>query len=87
MKLFNIGFGNMVAQGRLIAIVGPDSAPIRRTINEARERGNLIDASYGRKTRAVLIMDSGHVILSAIHAETVAGRVETRSEEEDGANG
>ena len=75
MKLLNIGFGNLVSAERLLAVVGPDSAPIRRTIQEARERGVLIDATYGRKTRAVLLMDSDHIILSAIPAETVALRL------------
>ena len=83
MKLINIGFGNMIAQNRLIAIVSPDSAPIKRIITEARERGNLIDASYGRRTRAVVIMDSGHVILSAIQPETVAGRASKISGEDE----
>ena len=75
MKLFNIGFGNMVSAGRLIAIVSPESAPIKRMIQEARDRGMLIDATYGRRTRAVLIMDNDHIILSAIQPETVAGRL------------
>lgn len=75
MKLLNIGFGNLVNAQRLLAIVGPDSAPIRRTIQEARERGVLIDATYGRKTRAVLLMDSDHVVLSAIPPDSVAGRL------------
>jgi len=83
MKLINIGFGNMIAQHRLIAIVSPESAPIKRIITEARERGNLIDASYGRRTRAVIIMDSGHVILSAIQPETVAGRANKSSGEDE----
>ena len=74
MKLINIGFGNMVSAGRLVAVVSPDSAPIKRIIKEAREQGRLVDASYGRSTRAVLIMDSDHVILSALQPETVAGR-------------
>lgn len=74
MKLINIGFGNMVSAERLVAVVSPDSAPIKRIIKEAREQGRLIDASYGRSTRAVLIMDSDHVILSALQPETVAGR-------------
>ncbi len=78
MKLLNIGFGNLVSAERLIAIVSPESAPIRRTVQEARERGALIDATYGRKTRAVLIMDSDHIILSAIPCETVAGRLAGR---------
>lgn len=72
MKLINIGFGNMVSANRLIAIVSPESAPIKRIITEARERGNLIDATYGRRTRAVVIMDSDHVILSALPPEKFA---------------
>ena len=83
MKLINIGFGNMISQGRLIAIVSPESAPIKRIITEARDRGNLVDATYGRRTRAVIIMDSGHVILSAIQPETVAGRVSHKSGPEE----
>ena len=74
MRLVNIGFGNMVSAGRLIAVVSPDSAPVKRLVKEARERGMLIDASYGRSTRAVLIMDSDHVVLSALQPETVANR-------------
>lgn len=81
MKLINIGFGNMVSAGRLISIVSPESAPIRRIIQEARDKGMLIDATYGRRTRAVIIMDSDHVILSAIQPETVANRF--IDEEED----
>ena len=75
MKLINIGFGNMVNAGRLVAIVSPESAPIKRLVTEARARGTLIDATYGRRTRAVLVCDSDHVILSAIQPETVAGRL------------
>lgn len=75
MKLINIGFGNMVAANRLIAIVSPESAPIKRIISDARDKGQLIDATYGRRTRAVIITDSGHTILSAIQPETVAGRL------------
>ena len=74
MKLINIGFGNMIASGRLLAVVSPDSAPIKRVIQEARDRGMLIDASYGRKTRSVLLMDTDHVILSAITPEMVSER-------------
>ena len=81
MKLINIGFGNMVAAGRVIAIVSPESAPIKRIIQDAIERGSLIDATYGRRTRAVLMMDSDHVILSAVQPETVANRVSVDSEE------
>lgn len=84
MKLINIGFGNMVSASRLVAIVSPESAPIKRIIQEARDRGVLIDATYGRRTRAVIITDSGHVILSAIQPETVAGRMTSRDGEEDG---
>ncbi len=75
MKLINIGFGNMVAAGRLVAIVSPESAPIKRIIQDSKERGVLIDATYGRRTRAVLITDSDHVILSAVQPETVANRI------------
>ena len=80
MRLINIGFGNMVSAERLVAVVIPDSAPIKRIIKEAREQGRLIDASYGRSTRAVLIMDSDHVILSALQPETVANRSGSPSE-------
>ena len=84
MKLINIGFGNMVSAGRLIAIVSPESAPIKRMIQEARDRGVLVDATYGRRTRAVLITDSDHIILSALQPETVAGRLgESVGEEEE----
>lgn len=74
MKLINIGFGNIVSASRVVAIVSPESAPIKRIISEARDRGQLVDATYGRRTRAVMIMDSGHVVLSAIQPETVAHR-------------
>lgn len=74
MKLINIGFGNIVAAGRVITIVSPESAPIKRIITDARDSKQLIDATYGRRTRAVIITDSGHVILSAIQPETVANR-------------
>lgn len=84
MKLINIGFGNMISSSRLVAIVSPESAPIRRVVSDVRERGLLIDATYGRRTRAVIIMDSGHVILSAISPETVAGRAGGKSELHDG---
>lgn len=75
MKLINIGFGNMVSANRLVAIVSPDSAPIKRMVQEARERGTLIDATFGRKTRAVLVMDSDHIVLSAFQPSSVAGRL------------
>ena len=82
MKLINIGFGSMIAANRLLAIVAPDSAPIKRVVQEARERSMLIDASYGRKTKAVILMDTDHVILSAIPTETIYARWMDRPEEE-----
>jgi len=75
IKLINIGFGNIVAANRIVAIVSPESAPIKRIVQEARDRGMLIDATYGRRTRAVVICDSDHVILSAVLPETVAHRL------------
>ena len=78
MKLINIGFGNMISAGRLVAIVSPDSAPIKRMVQEARDRGTLIDATYGRRTRSVLIMDNDHLVLSALQPDTVASRLESR---------
>ena len=85
MKLLNIGFGNMVSAERLIAVVSPDSAPIKRLIQESRERGMLIDATYGRKTASVFIMDSDHVVLAAIAADKLIARlgVETLAMEEE----
>ena len=74
MKLINIGFGSMISAARVLAVVAPDSAPIKRIVQEARERGMLIDASYGRKTKSVILMDTDHVILSAITPETVSTR-------------
>lgn len=82
-RLINIGFGNIVAASRIIAIVAPDSAPIKRVIQEARDKGSLIDATYGRRTRAVVITDSGHVLLSAVQPETVAHRFTSKEEEEE----
>ena len=86
MKLINIGFGSMVADGRVLAVVAPDSAPIKRVIQDARDRGMLIDASFGRKTKAVILMDTDHVILSAVSPETISARwmdkQEMESEEE-----
>ncbi|MCH3958589.1 MAG: DUF370 domain-containing protein [Selenomonas sp.] len=76
IKLINIGFGNIVSANRIVAIVSPESAPIKRIIQEARDGERLIDATYGRRTRAVIIMDSDHVILSAVQPETVAHRVD-----------
>lgn len=75
MKLINIGYGNMVSANRVVAIVSPDSAPIKRIIQDAKDSGNLIDATYGRRTRAVIVADSGHIILSAIQPETVSNRI------------
>ena len=83
MRLINIGFGNMVSAGRIITIVSPESAPIKRIIQDARDNGVLIDATYGRRTRAVIVMDSGHVILSAIQPETVANRFFQNDEMEE----
>ena len=77
-KLINIGFGNTVSGGRIIAVVKPESSPIKRIIQEAREAGLLIDATYGRRTRAVIIMDSNHVVLSPVQPETVANRAAAR---------
>ncbi len=81
MKLINIGFGGMVSAQRLMAVVSPDSAPIKRMAQEARERGVLIDATYGRRTKAVLVMDNDYVILSALAPETIAGRLEGGAQE------
>ena len=75
MKLISIGYGNMVNAGRLISAVSPDSAPIKRIISEAKRKGLLIDATYGRKTKCVVVMDTGHVILSAVSPESIASRV------------
>ena len=86
MKLINVGFGSLVAANRVLAVVAPDSAPIKRVVQESRDRGMLIDASYGRKTKAVILMDTDHVILSAITPETIYARwmdkQETEMEEE-----
>ena len=83
MKLINIGFGNMVSASKLVAIVSPESAPIKRIIQDARDKGVLIDATYGRRTRAVIVMDSDHVILYSIQPETVANRVIERDDEDE----
>ena len=83
MKLVNIGFGNFIARERLVAVVTPDSAPIKRLVQESRERGMLIDATYGRKTESIFIMDSDHVVLSALQLETVANRFNTGEKAED----
>jgi len=76
MKLINIGFGNTVSSDKIVAIVSPDSAPIKRMVQEAKDCGNTVDATFGRKTRAVIIMDSGHIVLSAVQAETIASRID-----------
>lgn len=83
IKLINIGFGNIVAANRIISIISPESAPIKRIIQEARDKGMLIDATYGRRTRAVVVADSGHIILSAVQPETVANRLIAQSAEEE----
>lgn len=82
MQLINIGFGNIVSANRIISIVSPDAAPIKRLVQEAKDSKMAIDATYGRRTRAVLVMDSGHVILSAVQPETVAGRLDKDEDEE-----
>lgn len=86
IKLVNIGFGNIVAANRIISIISPESAPIKRIIQESRDKGMLVDATYGRRTRAVVVVDSGHIILSAVQPETVANRLVAQtadSEEEE----
>lgn len=85
MQLINIGFGNIVSANRIIAIVSPESAPIKRIVQEAKDEGMAVDATYGRRTRAVIIMDSGHVVLSAVQPETVAGRLD-KEDMTSGAN-
>ncbi len=80
MQLINIGFGNMVSASRIVAIVSPESAPVKRIIQEARDEGTLIDATYGRRTRSVIVTDSDHVILSAVQPETVAHRMISRAD-------
>lgn len=83
MQLINIGFGNIVSAERIISIVSPESAPIKRIVQEAKDAKTAIDATYGRRTRSVIIMDSGHVILSAVQPETIAGRVDTGLENDE----
>lgn len=83
IKLINIGFGNVVAANRIIAIISPESAPIKRIIQEARDKGLLIDATYGRRTRAVVVADSGHIMLSAVQPETVANRLNQNDAEDE----
>ena len=81
MKLINVGFGSLVSAGRRVAVVSPESAPIKRMTQEARDRGILIDATYGRRTKAVLIMDNDHLVLSALSPEAIAGRLEGEERE------
>ena len=83
MRLVNIGFGNLVSANRMIAIVSPESAPIKRIIQDAKERGTLIDATHGRRTRAVIITDSEHIILTYLQAETLVSRIEETKEEDN----
>lgn len=83
MRLINIGFGNMVSASRVVAIISPESAPVKRIIQEAREARMLVDATYGRRTRAVIITDSDHVILSSLQPETVANRLNDSYDSED----
>ena len=83
MKLVNIGFGSMIAPQRMLAMVEPDSAPIKRIVQEARDRGMLIDASYGRKTKTVILMDTDHVILSALTPDVLAGRFTDKAESQE----
>ena len=85
MRLVNVGYGNMASVGRLISIVSPDAAPVRRMIQDARDGGRVIDATCGHKTRAVLVMDSEHVILSPLLPETVAARIDERKDGEENA--
>ena len=84
MRLINIGFGNLVSAGRIISRVSPESAPIKRMVQDVREKGLLIDASFGRSTRSVIIMDSGNVVLSALTADAIAERFAEKIEQEDG---
>ncbi len=86
MKLINIGFGNMVNADRVIAVVSPESAPIKRVIREAEENGNLINATYGRRTRSVIVTDSDHIVLSALQTETVSSRLDSELHEEEVKN-
>ncbi len=86
MKLINIGFGNMVSADRMVAIVSPESAPIKRIVQDAKERGTLIDATHGRRTRAVIITDSDHIILTYLQAETVANRLNENEGDEEEEN-
>lgn len=85
MKMINIGYGNMISAERIVSVISPESAPIKRLIQEAKDDGRAIDATYGRKTRAVIVMDSGHIVLSSLITETLASRInENGGSEEDG---
>ena len=86
MKLINIGFGNIVSAGRIVAIVSPESAPIKRIISDAREKSMLIDATFGRRTRAVIVIDNGFLLLSALQPETVAARLQSTDKQSDNEN-
>ena len=81
MKLINIGFGNILTASRIVAIVSPDSAPLKRMVQESRERGTLIDATYGRRTRAIIFTDSNHIVLSSIQPETIANRIKNSDDD------
>ena len=83
MRLINIGFGNLVSAQRLLSVISPDSAPVKRLVQEARDRGMLIDASFGRKTKSVLVMDTDHVILSALEPKTIANRFQNDNQDDD----
>ena len=87
MKLINIGFGNLVSASRLLSVISPDSAPVKRLVQEARDRGMLIDASFGRKTKSVLVMDTDHVILSALEPKTIANRFQNEEEQQTDEEG
>ncbi|MBQ3567278.1 MAG: DUF370 domain-containing protein [Oscillospiraceae bacterium] len=86
MQLINIGYGNMISSSKLVAVVSPESAPIKRLVQDARDDGRLVDATYGRRTRAVIIMDSDHVILSAIQPETITARFDNSDNKEEDEN-
>ena len=81
MRLLNIGFGNMVSAGRIVAVIAPDSAPVKRLVQEARDEGHLVDATAGRRTRAVIMMDNGCAVLSAVQPETIANRLQNDKED------
>ncbi|NLY09898.1 MAG: DUF370 domain-containing protein [Tissierellia bacterium] len=82
MKIINIGFGNIVMAERIVAVISPDSAPVKRLVQEKKEKGNVIDATYGRKTRAVIIMDSQHIVLSSVLPETIVNRLQSKGDQD-----